>query len=91
MNESQEVLQPTNYYLFTVAYLINGVRKFADIPIYSHKLVFPKKTDVFSILCNMLGIENPDKEMMESFAVMNIYKFECREDYLSYIGELKIE
>lgn len=93
MNESQntQTLVPTNYYLFSVTFLLDGLRKFIDIPIYSHKLIFPKRTDVFEILCKMYNLNMSDEKLFMSFAVMNIFKFECKEDYLSYIGELKIE
>lgn len=87
---------PTNYYLFSVTLKIDGVRQFRDIPIYSHKLLFPKREDVFRITLKFFGIseeltQEQLTELWVSFGVMNIFKFECQEDYLSYLGELQIK
>lgn len=90
-SQGQDSFLPLNYYLFSVTMLVDGKRVFRDIPLYSHKLIFPKRTDVFTIACKFYEIESPSTEMWQSFAVLNVHKFETREDYLSYIGELNIE
>lgn len=87
---------PTNYFLFSVTLKIEGIRMFKDIPIYSHKLLFPKREDVFRITLKFFEIPEdiPQEKFTElwvSFGVLNIFKFECVEDYLSYLGELQIE
>ena len=83
---------PLNYYLFSVTMLIDGKRVYRDIPLYSHKLIFPKRVDVFRITLKFFGIEERESydDLWNSFAVLNVYKFDCKEDYLSYIGELNV-
>lgn len=90
--QSQNEYIPLNYYLFSVTMLIDGKRVYRDIPLYSHKLVFPKRADVFTIACQFFRIEEPESydDLWNSFAVLNVYKFNCKEDYLSYIGELNV-
>lgn len=90
-SQEQQAFFPVNYYLFTVTMLIDGRRVYRDIPLYSHKLIFPKRTDVFSIACKFFDIEPNTDGCWQSFAVLNVYKFESQEDYMSYIGELNVD
>lgn len=90
MSQESQTFVPLNYYLFSVTMLIDGKRVYRDIPLYSHKLVFPKRTDIFSIACKFFCIDEVPEGMWQSFAVLNVYKFETQEDYMSYIGELNV-
>lgn len=88
--QSQQEFIPMNYYLFSITMKIDGQRVYRDIPLYSHKLLFPKRTDIYAIACKFFEVEPEIEGQWQSFAIMNVYKFESQEDYLSYIGELNI-
>lgn len=81
---------PRNFYLFSVTMCIDGLRKYKDVPVFSHKLIFPTRNDIYNIACQFFGVEPADDAQFQSFAVLGVYKFETEEDYLSYIGELQI-
>ena len=58
----------------------------------------PTNYFLFSVTMKIEGIrmfkDIPQEKFTElwvSFGVLNIFKFECVEDYLSYLGELQIE
>lgn len=75
---------PKNFFLFSVTLIVNNARKFADIPVMSHRLIFPNRQVIYGFACDHFGIPHDNIMAMESFAVVGIYKFENEEDYVSY-------
>lgn len=86
VNESQEQDYPKYYYLFSVTLMVDGKRKFLDIPVYSHKMVFPNRVVIYNFACNQIGINPENNDVYNSFAVVGVYKFESKEDYESYVN-----
>ena len=84
--EGLEKDYPKFYWLFSVTLLVDGKRKFLDIPVYSHKMVFPNRVVIYNFACNQIGINPENNDVYNSFAVVSVYKFESKEDYESYVN-----
>lgn len=76
---------PKNYFLVSMTCVVDNKRKFMDIPMYSHKLVFPSRMTMYGFLCDRLGVKHDNMDLYNSFAVIGIYKFECKEDFDNYL------
>lgn len=83
--EVQEQNYPKFYWLFSVTMVVDGKRKFVDIPVYSHRLVFPNRTLIYKFACDHIGCNPENNDIYKSFSVINIYKFESQEDYESFV------
>lgn len=77
---------PKNYFLASVTCVVDNKRKFMDIPMFSHKLVFPSRMTIYGFMCDRLGVHHDDVELFNTFAVLGIYKFECKDDFDSYVA-----
>lgn len=84
--EEREKDYPKFYWLFSVTLLVDGKRKFLDIPVYSHKMVFPNRNVIYNFACNQIGINPENNDVYNSFAVVGVYKFESKDDYESYVN-----
>ena len=86
MEENVEKDYPKYYWLFSVTLVVDAKRKFLDIPVYSHKMVFPNRTVIYNFACNQININPENDSVYNSFAVVGVYKFESKEDYDSYVN-----
>lgn len=76
---------PKNYFLVSMTAIIGGKRKFVDIPLYSHKLIFPSRITMYGFFCDHFGIPAENTDVYNTFAVIGVYKFECEDDFNNYI------
>lgn len=75
---------PKYYWLFSITMVIDGKRKFLDIPVYSHKMIFPNRNVIYSFACAQVGVSPESQDIYSSFAVIGVFQFSSKEDYESY-------
>lgn len=75
------------FMLFSASMVVEGRRKFIDIPIIS--VDFPHRNNIFMYCMQFLDIEEADAQtaIVPSFAILNIYEFKSQKHYEEFIGE----
>ena len=86
--EAEETNYPKNFYIFAITIIDVNVkkRKYIDIPVSSHKFVFPNRNVIFKFACDHFGLDADNKDVFDTFAVLGWSKFESEEEYNSYNG-----
>lgn len=95
-NKSQEQEKIENilandpiYLLFSTTAVVDGKRKFIDIPIITIKDSYPHRTSIFMYAMEFWKIEDESRypAIMESFSIINVHKFDSKIQYELFIGE----
>lgn len=78
--DNDKALKDQDYFLFSCTILVEGIRKFADIPVYCERGKFPPRNDIFRYICSNFSIEM-SQELFFNFSVTNIFRFANKDEF----------